>query len=164
MPSRIIDLLQWINDTALADSVRNSDWLFPAFETVHVVSIVIVVGAITRLDLRLAGLVWRNRPVTEVSNEMLPWTWIAFGVAVLSGLVLFASKPMQYLAMAFFDVKMVLIMLAGANMLFFQHVIFKSINRWDRDPIPPVAAQVAGSLSLAFWVSVVICGRLIGFV
>jgi hypothetical protein len=164
MPSFIIDLLQWINDTALADSVRNSDWLFPAFETVHVVAIVIVVGAITRLDLRLAGLVWRNRPVTEVSNEMLPWTWIAFCVAVLSGLTLFASKPMQYLAMAFFDVKMILIALAGANMLFFQHVIFKSINRWDRDPIPPIAAQVAGSLSLAFWVSVVICGRLIGFV
>ena len=160
----IVDFLQWLNDTPLAEAVRDSVWLFPAIETVHVIAIVLVVGSITRLDLRLAGLVWRDRPVTEVSDEMLPWTWISFAVATIFGLLLFAAKPMTYLAMAFFDVKMILIVLAGVNMLFFQHVIFRNVKQWDRDAVPPVAAQLAGSLSLAFWVSVVICGRLIGFV
>jgi hypothetical protein len=49
-------------------------------------------------------------------------------------------------------------------MLFFQYVTFRGVAEWDRDPIPPAAVRIAGSLSLAFWVSVVICGRLIGFV
>jgi hypothetical protein len=160
----ITDILQWVNDTPLAEAVRNSDWLFPIFESIHVIAIVIVVGAITRLDLRLAGLVWRNRPVTEVSSEMLPWTWIAFAVATVFGLLLFESKPIQYLGMAFFDAKLTLLALAGANMLFFQYFIFRDVSAWDRDPVPPVAAQVAGSFSLALWVSVVICGRLMGFV
>jgi hypothetical protein len=160
----IIAVLQWLNDTQLAQSIRDSVWLFPAIETIHVIAIVIVVGAITRLDLRLAGLVWRDRPVTDVSGEMLPWTWISFVVATIFGLLLFASKPLTYLGIAFFDVKMALIILAGANMLFFQYVTFRRVAEWDREPIPSAAVRIAGSLSLAFWVSVVVCGRLIGFV
>jgi hypothetical protein len=160
----IVDFLQWLNDTQLAVSIRDSVWLFPAIETVHVIAIAIVVGAITRLDLRLAGLVWRNRPVTDVADEMLPWTWASFAVATVFGLLLFASKPLTYLGIAFFDVKMALIMMAGANMLFFQYGLFRRVSEWNSDPTPPAVVRVAGSLSLAFWVSVVICGRLIGFV
>jgi hypothetical protein len=148
----------------MAESIRDSVWIFPALETIHVIAIVIVVGSIMRLDLRLAGLVWRDRPVTEVSGEMLPWTWISFAVATVFGLLLFASKPLIYLEIAFFDVKMLLILLAGLNMLLFQHVTFRGVANWDRAPIPPTAVRLAGSLSLAFWVSVVVCGRLIGFV
>lgn len=162
--SSAVDVLQWINDTAIAEAIRDSTWLFPAIETVHVIAIVIVFGSIMRLDLRLAGLVWRNRPVTEVSDEMLPWTWTAFAIATVFGLLLFISKPLIYLGMLFFDLKMVLILLAGLNMLVFQHVTFKDVAAWDRMPIPPAAVRLAGGLSLAFWVSVVILGRLIGFV
>ena len=160
----IVDVFQWMNDTSLAESIRDSFWLFPLFETIHVAAIVLVIGSIARLDLRLAGLVGRDRPVTEVQSEMLPWTWAGFVVAAIFGLLLFVSKPMVYLAMAFFDVKMILILLAGLNMLTFQHMTFKSVGKWDRDPLPPVAVRLAGGLSLAFWISVVICGRFIGFV
>jgi hypothetical protein len=158
------DLLQWLNDTTMADAIRVSDWIFPTLETIHVAAIVIVVGAIARLDLRLAGLVSRHRPVTDVAQEMLPWTWASFVIATIFGVLLFAGQPLKYVGIAFFDIKMILILIAGLNMLAFQHMTFKSVGHWDRDPIPPTAARIAGSLSLAFWISVVICGRLIGFV
>lgn len=160
----IVNILQWLNDTSVAEAVRDSVWIFPAIETVHVIAIAFVVGSIMRLDLRLAGLVWRDRRVTEVSGQMLPWTWASFVVATIFGLLLFASKPFTYLQIVFFDVKMFLIVLAGLNMVIFQHVIFKGVAKWDRSPMPPTAVRVAGSLSLAFWVSVLVCGRLIGFV
>lgn len=160
----IVGLLQSIDESALAESMRSSAWNFPIVETIHVIAIVLVVGSITRLDLRLLGLVWRNRPVTEVAGEMLPWTWLAFVVAVVSGVLLWTSRPVAYFQIAFFDVKLALIALAGLNMLLFQHVVFANIGRWDRDPIPPTAARFSAGLSLAFWLSVVVCGRLIGFV
>lgn len=159
-----LNLLKWINDTAFAEAVRESAWIFPAFESIHVVAIVLVLGSIAWLDLRLIGLTARGRAVTEISHEMLPWTWASFAVATIFGLLLFASKPVAYIGMPFFDVKMVLIMLAGLNMLFFENVTFKTVSQWDRDPLPPAQARVAGGLSLAFWLSVVVCGRLIGFV
>jgi hypothetical protein len=160
----IVDVLQWLNDTNVAQAIRDSVWIFPAIETVHVIAIAFVVGSIMRLDLRLTGLVWRDRPVTEVSGQMLPWTWASFVVATIFGLLLFASKPFTYLQIVFFDVKMFLIVLAGLNMAIFQQVIFKGVAKWDRSPMPPTAVRLAGSLSLAFWVSVLVCGRLIGFV
>ena len=138
--------------------------MFPAIETIHVIAIVLVLGSITRLDMRLMGLVWQNRPVTEVADEMLPWTWTSFVVATVFGLLLWSSKPIEYFQIAFFDVKMLLILLAGLNMLLFQFVTFRTVAQWDRDPLPPPPARLAGALSMAFWLSVVICGRLIGFV
>jgi len=160
----IVSLFQRINDLPFSESVRESFWMFPAIETIHVVAIVIVLGSITRLDMRLMGLVWQNRPVTEVSDEMLPWTWTSFVIAAIFGTMLWMSKPITYFGIAFFDVKMILILLAGINMLFFQFVTFKDVSVWDRDPIPPASARLQGALSMAFWLCVVVCGRFIGFV
>ena len=158
------DILQWINDSAVADSIRNSLWLFPIMETIHVAAIVLVVGSIARLDLRLAGLVERDRSITQLSSELLPWTWISFAVATVFGALLFISKPFIYLNIAFFDTKMILILLAGLNMLFFQLITCKDLGKWDRSALPPATVRLAAGLSLAFWISVVICGRFIGFV
>jgi hypothetical protein len=158
------NVIQAINDSAFSSSVRDAFWVFPSIETVHVVAIVFVLGSITRLDLRLMGLVWQDRPVSEVSQEMLPWTWTSFVVAAIFGLMLWASKPFDYFGIAFFDMKMLLILLAGINMLLFQFGVFRTVGAWDRDPIPPPAVRIAGAASMSFWVCVLICGRLIGFV
>jgi hypothetical protein len=157
-------ILQAIDGSALADGIRDSGWMFPAFETVHVVAIVFVVGSIARLDLRLMGLVWRDRPVSEVSGEMLPYTWIAFAAATVFGILLWLTRPLEYFEIAFFDVKLILITLAGINMLYFQRVTFRTVGEWDREPLPPPPARIAGAVSMALWVGVVICGRFIGFV
>jgi hypothetical protein len=156
--------IQWINDSAFASAARESFWVFPSIETVHVIAIVVVLGSITRLDMRLMGLTWQDRPVSEVSGEMLPWTWTSFVIAAVFGFMLWASKPFDYFGIAFFDMKMLLIGLAGINMLVFQFGIYRSVGAWDCDPIPPPAVRVAGAISMAFWLCVLVCGRLIGFV
>ncbi len=160
----LMSILNWIDATALAEEVRVSVWLFPALETAHVIAIVFVLGSIARLDLRLMGLLWTQRPVVQVAEEMLPWTWVSFVAATIFGLILWASKPMIYLGIAFFDVKLILMALAGINMLYFQFVTFRTVGQWNRAPVPPRNVRVAGALSMAFWVSVVVCGRFIGFV
>ena len=157
-------ILHWVDETAFADTVRESLWLFPLLETIHVLSLVLVVGSIARLDLRLAGLIERDKPIRVIQQQMLPWTWAAFAVAVVFGLLLFAGKPFVYLDMAFFDVKIFLIVLAGINMLVFELMTIRGIDAWDRAVLPPVNVRLAAGLSLAFWTSVVVCGRLIGFV
>jgi hypothetical protein len=164
MENSIVSILEWINDTPMAEAIRGTEWAFPALETIHVLAIVFVVGSITRLDMRLMGLVWQDRAVTDVSDEMLPYTWTAFVIATIFGVLLWTAKPMTYFGIAFFDVKMLLMACAAVNMLVFQLVTFKSVAQWNNDPIPPAAARFAGFLSMAFWVGVVICGRLIGFV
>ena len=158
------DILTWIDNTQMAETIRVSLWIFPALEIGHVAAIALVLGSIARVDLRLAGLVSRDRSISEVSREMLPWTWLSFAVATLFGVLLFVGQPVRYVEVAFFDAKIILILLAGLNMLVFEHLTRRDMAEWDRDPIPPLRVRLAGGLSLAFWISVLLLGRLIGFV
>jgi Family of unknown function (DUF6644) len=158
------DILTWIDGTAMAEEIRISLWIFPTLEIAHVAAIAIVLGSIARVDLRLVGLASRDRSIADISREMLPWTWVGFALATLFGVLLFVGQPLRYVEVAFFDAKIILILLAGLNMLVFEYLTRRGIGRWDHAPVPPIQVRIAGGLSLAFWISVVICGRFIGFV
>ena len=94
---------------------------------------------------------------------MLPITWTAFCLATLTGGLLFSSKAVHYLENWPFRLKMVLLALAGLNMLLFHFLTYRSVHDWDDADRAPSSARFAGALSLAFWIGVVVFGRWIGF-
>jgi hypothetical protein len=159
----IESLLQSLYATGLAAQIRENEFAFPCIETVHVLAITLVVGSIAVLDLRLLGWASRDRAVSRLSAEVLPVTWSAFAVAVLSGSLMFASNAPKYLDNPFFRTKLALLALAGLNMLVFQFVVGRSLAAWDGAAVPPRAARIAGGLSLTLWTLVVAAGRWIGF-
>jgi len=157
-------LLTWLEATSLATAVRESTWLFPTIETVHVLFLTLVVGSIMVVDLRLLNLASRNRPVSELTAEVLPWTWTAFAIAAITGSLLFSSAATKYVGLWPFRAKMVLLLCAAINMTVFHLGAFRGVAAWDRAPAtPPPAARLAGGISLAIWVGVVAMGRWIGF-
>src|SRR5690242_2201380 len=106
-------ILAAIENSALAVHVRESVWLFPTVETVHVIALTLVLGTIIRVDFRLLGIANRDRPFSSFSREMLPWTWASFAVAAIAGGIMFAAKAAVYTANMPFQVKMGLMLLAG---------------------------------------------------
>jgi hypothetical protein len=159
----ITEFCQWLYDTQLGVMVRESESLFPWAESVHVLAIAAVVGSISFVDLRLLALASRDRPVSALVREVLPITWIAFVVAVGSGVMLFASNALEYYNNPSFRIKIVLLMLAGMNMLVFHGLTYRGVGRWDASPHTPLGAKIAGGTSLALWIGVVAFGRWIGF-
>ena len=155
--------IDWLQATPISTTIRESDWVFPAIECVHVIAFVLVVGSIFVVDLRLVGLASRRRRVTELAAEILPLTWCAFAVAASAGLLLFIAKPVTYTANAFFLSKLVLLALAGVNMVVFQGLVHRRLVGIDAGAAEPFAAKVSGALSLALWIGVIACGRMIGF-
>jgi hypothetical protein len=153
----------WLETTRLAILISESSWAFPTFESIHVLAITLVVGSIAVADLRLLGLAWSSRPVTEVLHDVLPVTWIAYAVALTCGSLLFISQASKYIENSAFQIKMVLMLLAGVNMLAFQLITFRSISRWDRDIPVPFGGKLAGAVSLACWLGIVVFGRQIGW-
>jgi hypothetical protein len=148
-----------------AKAITESTWLFPVIEVLHVSAIVLVIGSIAMLDLRLLGVSRRDYGVMELAAETLPWTWGCFVVAAITGFLMFSSAATRY---AFentpFRWKMVLLVLAGVNMAIFHFTAYRTVHSWNQQLPTPVAARVAGSLSLSFWIGVVCFGRWIGFV
>lgn len=159
----IDNLCKWLYDTTLAVTIRENDSLFPWIESAHVIAIALVLGSIVLVDLRLLGWSSIERSVKRVAEQTLPITWMMFIVAAISGVVLFISNALAYANNFYFQAKLVLLVLAGLNMLIFQHGIYQSIDKWGQLSQPPMAARVAGALSLTFWITVVIFGRWIGF-
>jgi hypothetical protein len=159
-----VGFLQWLEATGPAEAISESDWLFPCIEVVHVLAITLVVGSISMVDLRLLNLNLRDRPADEVIAEVLPFTWVGFGVAVLTGSLLFASAATKYWGTALFRLKLVMLALAGINMLAFHaSATYRRLPAWSASPHTPRAAKIAGAASLVLWIGVVACGRWVGF-
>ena len=68
----IFAICQWLEQTAVGTSIRESLWLFPIIETVHIFGIILLVGATSILDLRLMGLTFRGEPVSKLARRFLP--------------------------------------------------------------------------------------------
>ncbi len=160
---QLADLISYLENSRLADNIRENDLLFPFIESVHVLSICLVVGSILAVDLRLLGLASIRRSVSRVTHGILPLTWCAFVVAVASGGLLFISNATKYLGNGFFIAKLFLIGAAGLNMAIFHAISAKDLPRWENETRLPLPARLAGGLSILLWVAVVACGRWIGF-
>jgi hypothetical protein len=161
--SSLDGFLRTLQDNSFASAIRESTWLFPTIETVHVLAVTLMVGSIVMVDLRLIGLAYRDRPLTELADDVLPWTWTSFTVAVLSGASLFSSAAVKYAGNFDFRAKIVLLVLAGVNMAVFHLGAYRNARSWKGDVRLPNAARLAGGLSLLIWVAVVGFGRWIGF-
>lgn len=163
MYDALLPLLHGLEATSLATAVRESGWLFPTIETLHVMAIVLVVGTIWIVDLRIMGVASTGLGIGRVLTGTLPATWISFVIAVLTGVLMFISSAVLYAANVAFLLKMLLLLFAGTNMLLFHWYTRKGLHQWDGVATPPVGMRVAGAASMIFWTGVIAAGRWIGF-
>lgn len=160
----ILDICTALENSTLGVTITESEWMFPTIETLHVLALTLVIGSIAMLDLRLLGVANRDRGVTQLAEDTLPWTWGAFVVAAISGVLMFVSAATSYYDNVPFRIKLVLLALAGTNMALFHLTAYRAVHDWNHTLPTPQPARIAASLSLLFWIGVVVAGRWIGFV
>ncbi|MDH4095877.1 MAG: hypothetical protein OEV81_13965 [Betaproteobacteria bacterium] len=151
-----------IEMSALGMAMRQSLWLYPIVEIVHLTGIALLFGSIAMLDLRLLGLS-SSVPVRRLASHVLPWTAASFVLIVPSGLAMFVAHAGDFITSPVFVLKICLILAAGANAAVFHAGAFRGASDWDVNRAPPFAARLAAALSLALWVAVIACGRLLAY-
>lgn len=154
---------EWLANTPGSIALHESLWAYPIVESVHVLALCLFVGFAAMLDLRLLGKTQRATPVSEVATRLLPWTTAGFGVMVVTGALLFYGIPVRTYENIFFRIKVVLLILSGVNAFVFHSGIYRTVKKWDLDPVPPARARLAGALSLTFWGAIIVCGRMIAY-
>lgn len=152
-----------LQNSGIAQWVNTAGATYPIVESLHVLAVAMVFGTILVVDLRLLGVASTNRPFTRVAHDLLHLTWIGFALAVCTGILLFLPNAASIAINSSFQIKMILLALAGLNMGIFELVTTKSVGSWDTTTPPPNAARIAGLLSILLWAAVVVFGRLIGF-
>ncbi|GEO02474.1 hypothetical protein AAE02nite_01380 [Adhaeribacter aerolatus] len=162
MSVRYADLLQWLENSIWAVTIRQSAWLYPALEVVHLVGIVLLVGAAFMFDLRLLGYTW-ELPVKALANHLLTWSRRGLLLVIPSGMLLFITDASVLGYDLTFWFKMTLLLLAGLNALVFHQYTLPSVSVWNSDNVSPKGAKFAAVFSILLWVGVIVCGRWLAY-
>jgi hypothetical protein len=144
----------------LATLVRSSDFLYPLANIVHIFGVALVLGAVVALDLRLLGH-GRALPLRAVSDFLLPLIWVGLALAISSGLLMFVGDAGPLAGSTVFRVKMLLLVAALANAVLFRLLFDRRLA--DGDVRAPAAGMLLAGLSLLLWPSVIVAGRLLGY-
>jgi hypothetical protein len=82
---------------------------------------------------------------------------LASGATIFTGFATSAYKN------PYFRVKLIALLLAGINAFAYHTNIERRISLWDRSPVPPTAARMAGIISIAAWTTVILAGRMMSY-
>ncbi len=152
----LYDLFQAIDTSALATAIKESLWLFPAIEAVHLLALALLGGAILMLDLRLLGAGLTRQPVSLVERNARPWLIAAVSTLIVTGLLIGISEAMKLYDKDAFWVKMSALALALVFTFAVQMPLAKrDVSGWQ--------AKTLAVVSLTLWLSVAMAGRWIGF-
>jgi cyanate permease len=143
--------------------LHESQYAYSIIESIHVWTLCLFFGTVAMVDLRLLGWILPKVPFSEFGKRVLPWTVAGFIIMVITGTLLVYAIPVRTYQSIFFRTKMLLLVLAGLNLLIFHSRVFPSVAKWDVDTAPPKAARIAGALSLILWTGIVFSGRMIAY-
>ena len=155
-------VLGWLETTALAQAMRSSLWLYPIVEIFHILGFTLLVGTVALFDLRLLGQS-RFLPVSELAKHLLPWSVASLLLIIPAGLMMFSAHPHDFLNNRVFLIKLTLIGAAGINATSFHTGIYRSVSSWNVNTACPVPARLHALASIAIWVAVICCGRLLAY-
>jgi hypothetical protein len=129
-------------------------WAYPALEVVHLIGIGLLLGNLVLLEWRVWGGA-AALPLPALARAALPLVLAGFAMAAASGLLMFATQPLDLLANRAFTVKLLLLLLAGSNAAWFH--ARGGLQRLD------ALARAQTVLSLGLWIAVIIAGRSIAY-
>jgi hypothetical protein len=158
----LFDALTALQEWAPVAALRNSRWTYASVNAAHIVGIALLFGAIVPLDLRLMG--WRRGvPIGTMVRILLPVAIAGLALAVAGGLALFSVRAVKYAATGLFQLKMALLVCAITNALLLHRAVQWETHQAATSVIPPRRLRIAGAMSIALWLSVIACGRMIAF-
>ena len=150
------EVLTWMESTPLARFILETAWVFPTLETLHFLGLILLIGSIYVVDLRLLGL-GASAPADAVLR-FLPISFAGFGINLMTGIMFLFADPFRYYPNIAFRLKMLAILVAGLNVLWFKFGLQPKLDA------PPVrTARSIALISLVLWTAVIVLGRMIPY-
>jgi hypothetical protein len=157
-------LSDFLLSTGIDYYVATYDWVWPVCETLHFVGMCVLLGTVGVVDLRILGVA-KGIPI-HLLEKFIPLGVIAFFVNATTGFIFVAGNPvggpMEYLANLSLQIKMIIVLIAGINLLIFYFAgIQRSLAAVPADGNASGGAKAVAAVSLTAWIFVIIMGRFI---
>jgi uncharacterized membrane protein len=150
-------------NTSVSKLIEDISWIVPLVQTIHILALAIILSSAAMLNLRLMGLAGRRVTIAGMSERFLPWVWAALAVLAVTGIILIVGEPERSLPNFSFQLKMALLAAVIVITIVFQRTIKRNADYWDLSPGRRRSARVTAVLSLAMWMAIAVCGRLIAY-
>jgi hypothetical protein len=150
----LLPLFEWMESLAVFGS---SVYLGPALNIIHLMGMVVFLGAILIVDLRLLGTGLRRQPTATVARDAQPWLLGGLTVIVLTGIPATMATATQQYGNSIFWTKMYLIA-AGLVLTF---TVRRRVSLAGDERVPVAARKAVGLVSICIWLGVAALARLI---
>ena len=149
----------WCEATWIGEGIRDSTWLFPVIESLHLLGLAVIGGSVVVVNLSLLGLGLGVRSSAQVWHDTRPWFFGSLAVMLGSGFLLFMSEAVKLYEHDAFWVKMSALLLS----LVFTATVQRRTALSDPDRLSRLRSRAVGLVSLLLWSLVGAGGRWIGF-
>lgn len=149
-------------DSALNLWIAETYWLWPVMEIIHFIGLTLLLGGLIIVDLRMAGHI---QSISRAStHQLLPLVIVGFILNLVTGVLFFYGDPGRYSINIGFQIKMVLVLIAGLNALLYHFQVYPLVDSLKEDDETPWLARATAYTSLTMWAGVLLAGRLIPYV
>jgi uncharacterized membrane protein len=153
--ARIIPAFQYV-------VVDYSMWVWPILEDLHFLGLILLLGTIGVLNLRILGFL-KQLPVGPL-HRFIPWGIGGFVLNIVTGFLFFMGMPGFYIINPVFQLKMLTILVAGANLLLFYCTsAFQPLEFVGPGEDAPRFAKIVAVSAIVLWIAVIVLGRYIPY-
>ncbi len=155
----MLALFEALQYSAPLVAMRASPWLFPAIASVHLLGLAMLGGAVLVVDLRLLGLGLTDQSPAAIGRAAQPWLIGSICVMLPTGVLLFMCFATKYYYLSAFWIKVAALLVALVFTFTMRHRVIADVCEHGISQ----HAKVVAALSVTLWVTIALCGRLIGF-
>ena len=154
-------MLESLGSSQFSALIRSELWGWPLALTLHALGTALILGFVFIISLRLLGL-FELIPYRSL-GKLFPFVWAALALQVVTGLILWSTKPVQYVSDGAFLLKMLLIVAGVVMMRRLSQMISREGAAWDTNGRMPAAGLRFAATMLVVWCVVLVAGRLTGY-
>jgi hypothetical protein len=155
----LLPFIEWVAASPLSKAISTSTWAFAVIESIHLLALSVIGGAVLIVDLKLLGYGIRSQTLPEVARDAQKWFLGSWTVMIVTGLLLFWSEPQKLYYSTPFAVKMTCLLLGTI----FALTVRRRVALAGEDRVSPRVMKLVAIVSLGLWFGVGAGGRWIGF-
>ena len=157
----LLPAFKWIEATGVAVWINNSKYAFALLESMHILALAVIGGAVLIVDFRLLGIGFKNQPVASIADTARPWLVGSLVVILATGVLMFSSlAASKYYYNEAWWYKMYFLVAA----ILFTFAVRQPYALRESTRVPSLTAKLVAVVSIFLWLTVAVMGRAIGFI
>ncbi|HWK68001.1 MAG TPA: DUF6644 family protein [Rhizobiaceae bacterium] len=154
---------EWIGGTGLSVLLRETEWVVPTLQSIHLMGVGVVLASLFMITLRIFTLTGQDQSLSATTRRFIPWLWGALGVLFATGTGLIITEPTRELLSVSFWLKMLLLVVGSGFVLAFQTGLRRHEGGWEEGARRGRSVKAMAATTFAVWCGILLMGRLIAF-